>query len=159
MEKNFGIEQLYCYCEQPDMYQEESGAHWCHECGGLVPEEQVKEMTRFCTCETVPDTHIKKDKDGPPIFKCSGCKKELNPNREIRSAFEIALELQEKGKGSTKLLGPAVVMCPKCGHHDWSPHNGDIDHFVGLLQKQYKLICSRCRGSAVVPDEWKGMIK
>lgn len=77
MERDYGMEQLFCGCSKPAVTTMESGNHWCDDCGGLVPEEKVRAWNT--TAKEILDDLMERGFEkphrlvGPALFVCNFC--------------------------------------------------------------------------------------
>jgi hypothetical protein len=149
------IKDLQCHCGEPNAYKGPSGSFWCEDCSGLVPAERILERDLMCKCETVPGTYTN---DLSGALWCQKCSKKIRPGREIRSAYEIVADLQDQGKGSHRLCGPAAFRCEHCEALEFMPPNDDADSFAAGLKRMKNFICPRCRRVNKLQPTWEGMV-
>jgi hypothetical protein len=147
---------LRCSCKEPVMYKGESGIYWCEVCCGYVPQGRAAEINKYCKCEIVSGVHLSDDTGDIHVY-CDSCRRAVHPDREFRSAVEIADE--SGAENGRRLIGPAAFKCVYCDHLEFSPHTEDMDRFISLLRECRSVICPRCRKANKLTNKWDVMLK
>lgn len=152
------MESLFCSCQELRYYTAESGNHWCDMCSGLIPEERIEADKRMCKCEKVLGVYLDADAY-TEVKRCATCRKEVDPSRDIRTAYDILDQLEDKGiPGAKRTVGPVALICKHCGHLNWTKH-GNVGKTVRNLKEQKRFTCDSCRQVNLLPSTGLDLLK